>query len=220
MAELQVLRVFVAPDGRGGNPLGVFADAGPVDAATRQAVAARLGFSETVFVEDRRRGALRVHTPAIELGFAGHPLVGSAWALPEHDVLHPPAGEVVVRREPGRTWIGAHAEQCPAWDLVELAQPALVDGLAGPPGASGHVCCWAWADESHGLVRARVFAPDYGVPEDPATGSAAIRLCASLGRPLTIHQGAASQILVHPLADGRVELGGRVERDLVRDEPL
>ena len=218
VAELQVLRVFIARDGRGGNPLGLFACAGPLPAATRQAVAARLGFSETVFVVDPARGALRIHTPAIELPFAGHPLVGSAWALTEHVLLRTPAGEVVVRREPGRTWIRARAEQCPEWDLIELAEPAHVDALRGDVESSGHACCWAWAEEAQGIVRVRVFAPDYGVAEDPATGSAAIRLCASLGRPLTIHQGEASEILVRPLADGAVELGGRVVRDEVREE--
>ena len=50
---LDVLRVFCAADGSGGNPLGVFLDGGAVPAPERQAVAHELGFAETVFVDDR-----------------------------------------------------------------------------------------------------------------------------------------------------------------------
>ncbi|MDX6553552.1 MAG: trans-2,3-dihydro-3-hydroxyanthranilate isomerase [Gaiellales bacterium] len=45
-----------------------------------------------------------------------------------------------------------------------------------------------FADEGD-VVRARVFAPWVGVPEDPGTGSAAGTLAAHLGRPVTILQG-------------------------------
>jgi hypothetical protein len=34
---------------------------------------------------------------------------------------------------------------------------------------------------------------------------------AMLGRPITIRQGVASEILVRPQADGTIEIGGRVE---------
>ena len=78
---LHTLRVFLGADGGGGNPLGVILEGGAVPAARRQAVAADLGFSETVFVDDRETGALRIFTPAVELPLAGHPLVGTAWLL-------------------------------------------------------------------------------------------------------------------------------------------
>ena len=58
-----------------------------------------------------------------------------------------------------------------------------------------------------------MFAPDFGVAEDPATGSAAIVLCAELGRPLSIEQGPGCRIEVRPLEDGLVELSGRVADD-------
>ena len=73
MAELHVLRVFVAPSGTGGNPLGVFLDGPAVPEERRQAIATDLGFSETVFVDDPPTGAVRIFTPAGELPFAGHP---------------------------------------------------------------------------------------------------------------------------------------------------
>ena len=82
MPRLHLLRVFCGDDGSGGNPLAVFLDGGEIpEAAERQAVAADLGLSEAVFVDDAETGAIRIFTPAVELGFAGHPTVGTAWLL-------------------------------------------------------------------------------------------------------------------------------------------
>ena len=81
MATLHVLRVFVAAGGEHGNPLGLFVHGEEVREERRQAVAADLGYSETVFVEDPGLGEMRIFTPAEELPFAGHPSVGTAWLL-------------------------------------------------------------------------------------------------------------------------------------------
>jgi predicted PhzF superfamily epimerase YddE/YHI9 len=208
MPELLVLRVFVDDRGAAGNHLGVMLDAGGFDAVERQRIAAELAYSETVFVDPGDR--LQIFTPTTELPFAGHPLVGAAWLL-ERPTLHPPAGAVATRREPPLTWISARPEFCPPWELRREATAAAVERLVPPPG--GHVMHWAYEDEAGGRIRARVFAPDYGVAEDPATGSAAIVLCAQLERALVVRQGAGSEILVRPPAaggDGTVELGGRV----------
>jgi predicted PhzF superfamily epimerase YddE/YHI9 len=59
-----------------------------------------------------------------------------------------------------------------------------------------------------------------GVAEDEATGSAAVRLCARLGRELDIRQGRGSRIVARPRADGWVEIGGRSVLDEVADHPL
>jgi predicted PhzF superfamily epimerase YddE/YHI9 len=221
VSELHVLNVFTDERGRHGNPLGVFAAAAAIAPHRRQAVAKRLGYSETVFVDDPPRGALRIYTPATELPFAGHPLVGAAWLLglsdPSLAVLRPPAGDVALRREGDLTWIRARPDQAPAWDLVQLDSVAELLACTGAPGGGGHVYAWAWEDEQAGRVRARAFAPDYGVPEDPATGSAALRLGDLLGRPLFVVQGAGSEILVRPEGDGTFEVGGRVVLDERRD---
>src|SRR5918992_596185 len=81
MPGLHVLRVFTNDEGEWGNRLGVFLDGAQVPEGDRQAIAADLGFSETVFVEDPANGVLRIFTPALELPFAGHPLVGTGWLL-------------------------------------------------------------------------------------------------------------------------------------------
>ncbi len=224
MAVLHVLRVFTDEDGRWGNPLGVFVDGGEVAEAERQAVAADLGFSETVFVDDAARGTLGIFTPAAELRFAGHPLLGTAWLLARADstpaVLRPPAGEVGVRFDGEMTWIGAPAAWSPHFHPVQLGSPAEVDDLDGPPAEGAEAYAWAWIDEDAGAVRARSFAPGLGIAEDEATGSAVLALAARLGREITVRQGGGSVLEARPLTDGRAEVGGRVALDEIRDYAL
>ena len=208
--ELHVLRVFVDDEDRHGNPLGVVRDGPAVPPEERQPLAAELGYSETVFVDDAERGEIRIFTPAAEVAFAGHPSVGSAWLL-ECDVLRPPAGEVPVRRDGELTWIAGRPEWGPPFEHTELRSPADVDAIERP--GSGHQAVWAW--EGPARVRARVFPVDLGIAEDEATGAAAVRLGALLGRELRIRQGEGSLIHVRPGADGMVEIGGRVVLDTV-----
>jgi predicted PhzF superfamily epimerase YddE/YHI9 len=224
MAELHVLRVFVAPGGTGGNPLGVFLDGAAVPEGRRQAVAGDLGFSETVFVEDPATGRVRIFTPAGELPFAGHPLVGTSWLLARERtavaLLRPPAGEVPTYLDgDGVTWIRGRAEWAPQMSFRQLAGPGEVEALDGAPEGLGFVDCWAWEDEAAGRVRARVFAPAFGIDEDEATGAAAVRLVSRLDRPLTIRQGSGSLLRARPGPDGTADVGGEVALDQIRDYP-
>jgi predicted PhzF superfamily epimerase YddE/YHI9 len=212
--DYQLLNVFTAENGSHGNPLGVFL-AGPFTSAEeRQRVAADLGYSETVFVDDVNSGALRIFTPETELPLAGHPLVGAAWLIArEHggcDMLRPPAGEVPTWEDAELRWIRARPEWAPPFELRQYATPEEIDALDGPPDGLELADCWAWVDEQAGVIRSRVFAGGAGVPEDEATGSAALRLCALLGRPLEIRQGEGSLLHTRPGPDGTVEVGGRV----------
>ena len=223
-AVLHVLRVFCADDGSGGNPLGVFLDGSAVPAGARQGVARDLGFAETVFVDEPALGELRIYTPAVELPLAGHPLVGTAWLLREHGEppqrLRPPAGEVAVRFDGALAFIAADPQWGPPFQFLQVATPREVDELPGAPAGHDEVGVWAWIDEQAGLVRERVFVPGIGVPEDEATGSAALRLVAELGRPIEIRQGTGSLIRARPLDHGLAEVGGRVVLDERREHPL
>lgn len=223
MTTLHVLRVFVGDGGSGGNLLGVFLDPSTLPESRWQEVAAELGFSETVFVEDAAAGRVRIFTPAAELGFAGHPLVGTAWLLADVgrwvDSLRPPAGRVATWEDDERQWIRGRAEWAPKIALREYKSPAAVDDLDGPPAGVGILDAWAWEDEDAGRVRARVFAPQVGIAEDEATGAAAVLLTAALGRPLVIHQGVGSEIRTRPGPNGTVEIGGRVEHVETREHP-
>jgi len=215
MTELHVLRVFVGPDGRGGNPLGVFPDGGAIPADRRQAVALDLDFSETVFVDDAAEGSIRIFTPGAELPFAGHPTVGTGWLFRETGApattLRPPAGDVPFRHDADRTWIRARPEWVHEFRREQLPSAAAVDAFVGPALGQPGIYVWAWLDEPGGIVRARYFATDFLIAEDEATGAAAVKMGGVLGRPITIRQGVGSEILVRPQPDGTVEIGGRVE---------
>jgi predicted PhzF superfamily epimerase YddE/YHI9 len=221
MPRLHLVRVFCDESGGFGNPLAVFLDGAEVDPSSRQAVAADLGLSETVFVDDPEQGRLRIFTPTVELGFAGHPTVGTAWLLAREgspvSALRPPAGEVAVRYADGLSFVTARPEWGPEFDHVELASADEVEALDGPPGGGDVTAAWAWIEERAGIVRTRVFPVRYGIAEDEATGAAAARLCALLGRELEIHQGRGSRIQARPAGEGRVEIGGRSVLDERRD---
>jgi predicted PhzF superfamily epimerase YddE/YHI9 len=221
VARLHLLRVFCDEHGAGGNPLAVFLDGRQVPASSRQGVAADLGLSETVFVDDAERGELRIFTPTVELPFAGHPTVGTAWLLAAEGApvtsLQVPAGELGVRYEEGATFVSARPEWGPEFEWEQLDSPAAVEVLGGPPGDHDHIGAWAWSDEDAGGVRARVFPLRYGIAEDEATGSAAAILCARLGRAIEIRQGRGSRIRTTPLDGGFVEVGGASVLDEVRD---
>ena len=216
MPTLHLLRVFCSEDGSGGNPLGVFLQGAEVAPELRQAVAADLGLSEVVFVDDDERGEIRIFTPTVELDFAGHPAVGTAWMLDGVDSLRVQAGEVPVRREGEDVYVGARPEWGPPHELIELSSADEVEALDGPPEGHDLAMAWAWLDEGAGIVRARVFPVRIGIAEDEATGSAATKLCALLGRPIDIRQGRGSRILARPGQDGLVEIGGRSVEDDVR----
>jgi predicted PhzF superfamily epimerase YddE/YHI9 len=222
MSRLHVLRVFVGPDGRGGNPLGVFLDGSAIPPDRRQEVARDLGFSETVFVDDAQEGAIRIFTPGRELPFAGHPTVGTAWLFRETGApattLRPPAGEVPFRHDAERTWIRARPEWVHTFERRQLDSIADVDAFAGPTLGTPGIYVWAWIDETAGIIRARYFATDFGIVEDEATGAAAVKMGGVLGRPITIRQGVGSEILVRPQVDGTIEIGGRVELVEVRED--
>jgi len=68
-----------------GNALAVFTAADALDAATMQALARETNLSESAFVlrcaNAEADAALRIFTPTMELPFAGHPTLGTAFVL-------------------------------------------------------------------------------------------------------------------------------------------
>jgi predicted PhzF superfamily epimerase YddE/YHI9 len=222
--DVTVLRVFTDPQGNFGNPLGVV-DAGAVDPSDRQPLARRLGFSETVFVDLPAAGSTTAHarifTPLTEISFAGHPTVGVAWWLKELGTpirtLQVPAGIVQVDYSGGAgdvTAIRARAEWAPEFAIYDLA--SLEDLMAAAPADfpdDMQHYLWTWIDEPAGSLRSRMFAAGLGVPEDEATGSAAVRITDYLSRDLTITQGKGSVIETTWNPEGWVRVAGRVVND-------
>ena len=219
-----------------GNQLAVFTDARELDDQTMQSLAREMNFSETVFVLPPSEGGhvrIRIFTPAVELPFAGHPVLGSAFVLAgplqvDEIRLETGAGVVPValEREGGRIVFGWMSQPIPRWEPFARAEELLaVLGVEsslpvelydlGPTfvyvalsseqevaalepdfaaiariGEVG-VNCFAG---SGARWKTRMFAPHFGVPEDPATGSAAGPLAVHLARHGRIGFGEEIQI--------------------------
>lgn len=69
----------------GGNQLAVFLNAEGISAEAMQLIAREMNFSESTFVlpasDPKAVARVRIFTPAAELPFAGHPVVGTTFAL-------------------------------------------------------------------------------------------------------------------------------------------
>jgi trans-2,3-dihydro-3-hydroxyanthranilate isomerase len=69
----------------GGNQLAVFEDAQSLSDAEMQSIAREMNYSESTFIlpatDPKALCRVRIFTPATELPFAGHPVVGTTWAL-------------------------------------------------------------------------------------------------------------------------------------------
>jgi trans-2,3-dihydro-3-hydroxyanthranilate isomerase len=127
-----------------GNPLAVFTDARTLDSATMQALAREMNLSETTFVLPPERGGharVRIFTPSVELPFAGHPTLGTAFVLggPLQSIelrLELAAGIVLVKleREAARISFGWMTQPSAAPLPVEN-EAAVVEalGVAGRP---------------------------------------------------------------------------------------
>jgi predicted PhzF superfamily epimerase YddE/YHI9 len=222
--DVTVLRVFTDSDGNFGNPLGVV-DAALVQPDDRQRLATQLGYSETIFVDLPTEGATTahatIHTPRIDLPFAGHPTIGASWWLRERGrpikTLLVPAGLVQVSYQGDLTAISAPAQWAPDFAVHDLDSPQAVDA-ADPvdfPDDVAHYL-WAWTGREAGSVRARMFAANLGVAEDEATGSAAIRLTEYLSRDLVITQGNGSMIHTTWSPEGWARVAGRVVEDSLK----
>jgi trans-2,3-dihydro-3-hydroxyanthranilate isomerase len=75
-----------------GNPLAVVLGADDLDTAALQAIAREFNLSETAFPmagDDVADYRLRIFTPEVELPFAGHPSIGTAWVLAQRGTLPP-----------------------------------------------------------------------------------------------------------------------------------
>lgn len=128
----------------GGNPLAVVPRAEGLTTGQMQAVAAEFGYSETTFVLPPtlpgHDAAVRIFTPVQELGFAGHPNVGTALVLADGDrdlVFQEAAGTVRVSVRGGWAEVAApqpYTKITPADPVaVALACGLAPDQLVGTP---------------------------------------------------------------------------------------
>ncbi|MFB3103336.1 MAG: PhzF family phenazine biosynthesis protein, partial [Pseudomonadales bacterium] len=111
--KLTIVDVF-AESLYAGNQLAVVEDVGQLDSETMQDIAREMNFSETTFVINRtdERARVRIFTPELELPFAGHPTLGTAWVLTGGEgtyTLDLDVGPVAVRFAEGLGWISPPA---------------------------------------------------------------------------------------------------------------
>jgi trans-2,3-dihydro-3-hydroxyanthranilate isomerase len=251
-----------------GNPVAVFTDAADLSTEVMQRTAREMNLSESVFVVDGADAMdghdahIRIFTPATELPFAGHPVLGTAFVIGaarhlslvrlktaagvipialsrEHDrIVHGEMEQPIPGFEPFEqadevlAAVGVERSELPVMacrngplhvyvaldseDAVAALDPDLtalrkLDGVG--------VSCFAGRG---GRFKTRMFAPGLGVPEDPATGSAAGPLAVHLarhgwseyGRPIQIRQGEeiGRPSVLHARAEGSDE---RIERVVV-----
>ena len=82
--EFHIVDVF-AEEAFSGNPLAVVVQRGELSSDEMLAIAREMNYSETTFIravpEDNGEYPVRIFTPARELSFAGHPILGTAWVI-------------------------------------------------------------------------------------------------------------------------------------------
>jgi trans-2,3-dihydro-3-hydroxyanthranilate isomerase len=240
-----------------GNPLAVFTGARGLDAALMQAVAREMNFSESTFIlpaEQPGTGVrMRIFTPAGELPIAGHPVIGSTFALAHAGVIPPGAARFVfglnlgpvpvdLEWDAGRVrfvWMtqpnpvfrppvadraavagalglmaGDLAPDLPIQEvscgvpylLVPLRDAVTVDRAVCDAAAWGRLGARVGSDaplfvftllDEGGIdtVHSRMFAPGFGIAEDPATGSASGPLGCYLVERRLVSGDAASRIV-------------------------
>jgi trans-2,3-dihydro-3-hydroxyanthranilate isomerase len=264
----------------GGNQLAVYLDGRGLSASAMQAIANEMNFSETTFLLPAENAGtdfrLRIFTPSAELPMAGHPTIGSAFALARAGVLDPGRNDFVFALGLGPTpvsltWRGGDlsfafmtqplptfsrpiADSAAAAAALGLPQAAVagtglpvqvvscgmpflfvpvatrravdsavsnaeaIDRFSRAAGldASGVFLFSSETGGDKATVYSRMFAPGFGIAEDPATGSASGPLGCYLVRHKVVPPDKAGAILnlqgVHMGRPSHVHVSIGVER--------
>lgn len=214
---MDIVRIFVNEKGEYGNPHCIVVDIDKkLDNLARQELATRMKLSETVFINNLDSGDVSIFSPIRECPFAGSALVGTAWLLRKINKEQPKFlitknTKVPTWTEEGATYIRMNSSCLPKWNYEQLSSPSDVEKITPVEAkAFEHTFVWAWIDQEKGLVRARTFASDWGIPEDPANGSGSMRLADTLKREITVIHGQGSVIHARPTDSGDIEVGGIV----------
>lgn len=142
-----------APD-TGGNPAGVVLAADGIDARQRQALAARLGLSETVFVSASATATCRLEffTPTQQIAHCGHATIAAFWLMQHlgqlRDGVHSKetidghrailiegTRVAMEQRAPTYTELATDTQRQQVLDALQLQADDLI---AGPPPAVVH----------------------------------------------------------------------------------
>lgn len=202
-----------------GNPVAVILDSEGLDGEAMQAIARWTNLSETTFLvpptdPDADYG-LRIFTPASELPFAGHPTLGSAFALIQSGLVTPVDGRLRQQSAVGLVDVVSSADRVtltlPAASLTPLEGPAAAEleqvlgaPLIGPP---------ALIDVGPKWIVAQLTDADVVVGLEPNLG-----LCAALETRL----GATGVTVFGPLIPGGADIEVRsfCPSDGISEDPV
>lgn len=218
--KVYIFRVFVNQNREFGNPVGIVIDEKQeINPEDRQKIAAKLNFSESVFINNLKKGNVSIFNPITEVKFAGHALVGTAYFIndvlgKQINYLECKAGKIKIWKDDTFTWIGASLENTPPWKFKQLSDSFSLENLSVSEIKSmKHTMVWTWIDKKKGIIRARTFAPDWGITEDEANGSGSMKLTTLLNKKIEVHHGKGSIIYVKKAKEGFAEVGGRAEKE-------
>ena len=125
-----------------GNQLAVFTDAQALDGARMQAIAREMNFSESTFILPNERPdtdiRMRIFTPFNEMPMAGHPTIGSTFALAHTGVIKKTAKRFVFGLNIGPTPVALEWAPYPALSNDRCGDQGMQDpGIVGPDGVRG-----------------------------------------------------------------------------------
>lgn len=213
---MKILNVFTNKNGEFGNPVGIIVDTeNKIDDKKRQQMAIDSGFSEVVFINNIEIKDVSIFSPTRQIPFAGHALVGVSYYF--NNILNIPTTEIisidkVIKswQENNLTFVEADLSILPNWNFKEYKTPEEVEKITVQEALTlEHCLVWSWIDKEKGVIRARTFASDWGIPEDEANGSGAMKLASILNRNLVIHHGKGSIINSTPNSVGGLVMIGK-----------
>ena len=106
-----------------GNQLAVFFDADHLTTSQMQEITREINFAESTFVTaidaDTKQATVRIFTPASEMQFAGHPIIGTSWVILNKRwsskiksiTLNVPVGAIAVEEINDQLWLKAAQPQ-------------------------------------------------------------------------------------------------------------
>ena len=102
--QFYILDVF-AEEKYAGNQLAVVRDAAALSDSQMLQITKEMNYSETTFIlsDEPREGGydVRIFTPAVEVPFAGHPTLGTAYII-QHEIMKEPAETVILNLKIGQ----------------------------------------------------------------------------------------------------------------------
>jgi len=220
MATAHMLQVFCDDQAHFGDAASIIIDEEKrIPDNERQVIARTLATGETIFINSLKDASISVMHPQGEIDFAGVGVLGAAWLLAKLqntplDKLNGRGGTIKTWQDGDLTWIETDSTTLPAWNYTQESSIEAVENIQlSDTSTIKHTMIWAWANETDGIIRARTFAADWGIPEAMGNGSGAMLLAKKLNRNIEVHHGKGAVIFAKPNSGDLVSVGGRVHQE-------